>query len=209
MGFKARRQQAKDLRLEEKDRKKTQRAEVEGWVAEHQDELVAHYGPARLFRDRLIVLHPAANMATTTIGEMLLGPDEHEVYEPLRGLHARIDREAGSTYAHGTLTRTVVGAGTWQKKGQSQTNQFIVIEGPGAFVRLGISTGLGATQVRAAERFVKAFNETAPAADLSPEAAPQSDDLATQLRQLGELHTAGVLNDDEFAASKQRLINGD
>jgi hypothetical protein len=135
-----------------------------------------------------------------------LGPEEHEVYGQLRGLRARIDREVGTTYAHGTLTRTVVGAGTWQKKEQGQTNQFIVIEGPGAFVRLGVLSGMAAiAQTRSAEQFVKAFNETAPA---QAEAAPQGSDLAAQLRQLGELRDAGVLNDDEFAASKQHLING-
>jgi hypothetical protein len=43
---------------------------------------------------------------------------------------------------------------------------------------------------------------TAPA-----EAAPGTD-LTTQLQQLAQLHTAGVLSDEEFAAAKQKLLAG-
>lgn len=35
-------------------------------------------------------------------------------------------------------------------------------------------------------------------------AAPQID--MEQLKQLGDLHTAGVLSDDEFAAAKAKLL---
>ena len=41
----------------------------------------------------------------------------------------------------------------------------------------------------------------APAARLAP-------DLTTQLQQLAQLHTAGVLSDEEFAAAKQKLLAG-
>ena len=37
------------------------------------------------------------------------------------------------------------------------------------------------------------------------EAAPGTD-LTTQLQQLAQLHTAGVLSDEEFAAAKQKLL---
>lgn len=39
----------------------------------------------------------------------------------------------------------------------------------------------------------------------APPAAPQSD-LIAELERLGELHTSGVLTDDEFAAAKQKLL---
>ena len=38
-----------------------------------------------------------------------------------------------------------------------------------------------------------------------PAAAP---DLTAQLQQLAQLHTAGVLSDEEFAAAKQKLLAG-
>ena len=45
----------------------------------------------------------------------------------------------------------------------------------------------------------------APAAPPPPAAAP---DLTAQLQQLAQLHTAGVLSDEEFAAAKQKLLAG-
>ena len=41
-----------------------------------------------------------------------------------------------------------------------------------------------------------------------PAAAPAAPDLTAQLQQLAQLHTAGVLSDEEFAAAKQKLIAG-
>lgn len=44
-----------------------------------------------------------------------------------------------------------------------------------------------------------------PAQALAPAAG---SDLTTQLQQLAQLHTAGVLSDDEFAAAKAKLLGG-
>ena len=41
---------------------------------------------------------------------------------------------------------------------------------------------------------------------LPPPAAPAADDMLDQLKQLGELHAAGVLTDDEFAAQKAKIL---
>lgn len=38
-------------------------------------------------------------------------------------------------------------------------------------------------------------------------AAPAGIDMA-QLKQLGDLHTAGILSDEEFAAAKAKLLGG-
>ena len=38
-------------------------------------------------------------------------------------------------------------------------------------------------------------------------AAPAGGDMIEQLKQLAELHTAGVLTDEEFAAQKAKLLN--
>jgi hypothetical protein len=39
-----------------------------------------------------------------------------------------------------------------------------------------------------------------------PAAAPAGDDMLDQLKQLGELHDAGVLTDEEFAAQKAKIL---
>ncbi len=45
----------------------------------------------------------------------------------------------------------------------------------------------------------------APAAAPAAPAAPAGIDME-QLKQLGDLHTAGVLSDEEFAAAKAKLL---
>jgi len=38
--------------------------------------------------------------------------------------------------------------------------------------------------------------------------APAQDDLTAQLNQLAQMHSSGVLSDEEFAAAKQKLLAG-
>lgn len=38
--------------------------------------------------------------------------------------------------------------------------------------------------------------------------APASSPMMDRLNQLAQMHTAGVLTDEEFAAAKQRLLAG-
>ncbi|OPC79951.1 hypothetical protein B4N89_02415 [Embleya scabrispora] len=59
------------------------------------------------------------------------------------------------------------------------------------------------TAIRDAVDKAIAEQHQAPA-QAAPAAAPA--DMATQLRQLGELHAAGVLTDAEFTAAKSRLL---
>lgn len=47
------------------------------------------------------------------------------------------------------------------------------------------------------------YDEPAPAP-----AAAADPGLADQLQQLAQLHESGVLNDEEFAAAKQKLLGG-
>ena len=49
------------------------------------------------------------------------------------------------------------------------------------------------------------YAEQAPPPPPAPAAAPE-DDMLAQLQKLGELHTSGVLTDDEFAAQKAKLL---
>lgn len=45
-----------------------------------------------------------------------------------------------------------------------------------------------------------------PPASPPPPAAPPQEDMLDQLKKLGELHTQGVLTDEEFAAQKARIL---
>ena len=49
------------------------------------------------------------------------------------------------------------------------------------------------------------YAQPAPAAAPAP-AADSMDDKIAQLKQLAELHSAGVLTDEEFAAQKAKLL---
>ena len=42
----------------------------------------------------------------------------------------------------------------------------------------------------------------------APQAAPAGEDISTQLQQLAQMHNAGVLTDEEFAAAKAKLLGG-
>ncbi|MGN5237047.1 SHOCT domain-containing protein [Rhodococcus sp. SJ-3] len=66
-------------------------------------------------------------------------------------------------------------------------------------------------QQRAAEKQAYTEQQAPPPPQDYPAPAPpappaSSDDLVSKLKQLGELHTAGVLSDDEFAAAKKQLL---
>jgi hypothetical protein len=52
-----------------------------------------------------------------------------------------------------------------------------------------------------------AAQQAPPPAAAPVAAAPAGIDMA-QLKQLGELHTAGVLSDEEFAAAKAKVLAG-
>ena len=47
-----------------------------------------------------------------------------------------------------------------------------------------------------------AQQQTAP-----PQAPPPQEDPMTKLKELGELHSSGVLTDEEFAAAKAKILN--
>jgi hypothetical protein len=58
---------------------------------------------------------------------------------------------------------------------------------------------------QAAQQVAAEQQAAAPYAQPAP-AAPSGGDLIGQLQQLGELHTAGVLTDAEFAQAKAKLL---
>jgi len=58
----------------------------------------------------------------------------------------------------------------------------------------------------AAEQQPEAYQQAAPPPPPAP-ADSDTDDMLTQLKQLGELHEAGVLTDEEFAAQKAKIMS--
>lgn len=60
-------------------------------------------------------------------------------------------------------------------------------------------------QKYAAEDQAAAQQQAAPA-QAAPPAAAGSDDMAAELQQLADLHTQGILTDEEFAAKKQQIL---
>jgi phosphoglycolate phosphatase-like HAD superfamily hydrolase len=59
---------------------------------------------------------------------------------------------------------------------------------------------------RQGERWASEQDAAYQQAPPPPPAAPAGDDMLDQLKQLGELHDAGVLTDDEFAAQKAKIL---
>jgi len=62
------------------------------------------------------------------------------------------------------------------------------------------------TQAAAAQQQALAEQQAAQAAEAPAPAAGITDDTLAQLKQMGELHQAGILSDEEFAAMKARLL---
>ena len=59
---------------------------------------------------------------------------------------------------------------------------------------------------RWAEEDQAAYDQQAAQQQAPPPPAPAADDQAAQLQNLAELHSQGVLTDDEFAAAKAKLL---
>ena len=53
----------------------------------------------------------------------------------------------------------------------------------------------------------QAAQQAPPPPPPPPAAALDTDDMLAQLKQLGELHEAGVLTDEEFAAQKAKIMS--
>ena len=53
---------------------------------------------------------------------------------------------------------------------------------------------------------VAASNPPPPAPPAAAPAAPAENDMIQQLKDLADLHTQGILTDDEFAAQKAKIL---
>ena len=63
----------------------------------------------------------------------------------------------------------------------------------------------GAQQQAAADQQTIAAQQTAPAAPAAPE-QPAVDPTTAELQNLANLHTQGILSDEEFAAAKAKAL---
>ena len=70
---------------------------------------------------------------------------------------------------------------------------------------LAYQQGVADTQAQQ-QQYAPPPAQYAPAPAPAPAAA--GSDLTAQLQQLAQLHTAGVLSDEEFATAKQKLLAG-
>jgi hypothetical protein len=65
---------------------------------------------------------------------------------------------------------------------------------------------------RWADQNAQASEEQAPVYEQAPPpppaAAPDTGDMLAQLKELGELKTAGILTDEEFYAQKAKILAG-
>jgi len=75
------------------------------------------------------------------------------------------------------------------------------MRGRGAALVIGMRAGERRAQEAQAQQ---AGAQEAPAA--ASAAAPAGDDTTAQLKKLADLHDQGVLTDEEFAASKKKLL---
>lgn len=69
----------------------------------------------------------------------------------------------------------------------------------------------GRVQRRQAEKFAdrdaQIYADRTQAYQQHVASAPPEDDMMTKLAKLGDLHTQGILTDEEFAAQKAKILN--
>jgi hypothetical protein len=63
-------------------------------------------------------------------------------------------------------------------------------------------------QIDQAAAAAVAAQQPAPVAAAPAAAAPAEDPMVTKLKELAQLHSAGILSDEEFSAAKARLLAG-
>lgn len=78
----------------------------------------------------------------------------------------------------------------------------------GTAARTAVIAGTASATVNAVNRKKGAPQpeQAAPAAAAPVAAAGLTDDTIAKLKQLGDLHTSGVLTDQEFSAAKAKLL---
>jgi hypothetical protein len=94
----------------------------------------------------------------------------------------------------GVMARTAVVAGT-----------ATVVSGS---IREKQVEGAQAKQAAAQQQAAAAASAATPAAAPAAQSGAMTSEMISQLKELAELHTQGILTDDEFAAQKAKLLGG-
>ena len=107
--------------------------ELTAWVAEHKAGRIARCGNVNLFSDRIIRL---PSMFSSCIAESF----------PLTGVSAAVDT-AGGIYSKGTLGRSLVSLGTWQKK-KDNRESWLIVDGPEFQWLISVAPGMATSGAR-------------------------------------------------------------
>ncbi len=119
-------------------------------------------------------------------------------------------RRMGRPGLVGTMARTAVVAGTATAVHGSMTNrqagkQQAAYEEQAA-QQAAYDSQAQVAQMQAEMDEMKAQQAAAQAPPAAPAAPAGGNDMMSQLKELADLKSAGVLNDDEFAAAKAKLL---
>ena len=116
-------------------------------------------------------------------------------------------RRMGRPGLVGTMARTAVVAGTatavsgGMMRHQNRKDQAAADE---QYAAQANEAEMAAMQAQLAQ--LQAQQAPPPPPPAAPAAAPAGDDMLAQLTKLADLHTAGILDDAEFAAAKAKLL---
>jgi hypothetical protein len=171
--------------------------DLKAYIKAHKKERVAELKGINVFPDRII------KVPSLVAPTLAIRPGEY----PLDGAHAEVTLE-GSVDARTTLTRSLVpGMHGWQKK-MDNREVWLTITAPEFEWVVPAQPGPDATLAR---QFAAALNvasrKVAPQQE-PPAPTPAPASAADELRKLAELRDAGTLTSEEFAAAKQRLLDG-
>jgi hypothetical protein len=109
----------------------------------------------------------------------------------------------------GTMARTAVVAGTATAvsggmiRHQNRKDQAAADE---QYAAQANEAEMAAMQAQLAQLQAQQAPPPPPPPAAAPAAAPAGDDMMGQLTKLADLHTAGILDDAEFAAAKAKLL---
>jgi len=76
----------------------------------------------------------------------------------------------------------------------------------GGVAYMGAKAGTNKAMQQEGAQQAQAAQAPAPAPAPAPAADPGGDDTITRLQKLADLHTAGALTDEEFAAAKAQVL---
>jgi hypothetical protein len=201
---KAARDQRRAERGAELEARKQHRDDLKAYVREHRRERIATFNDVHLFPDRIIRLPGFASMNSLT--NLTAQPEMF----PIAGVHAAVEN-SGGVGGRSTLARTVVpGAHGWQKKVDTRES-WLMISGPTFQWAMKVEPNMSAIARQFAAKVTGAgagAAATRPAQPAGSGPQPMPASPLDELRKLAELRDAGIVTQQEFEATKARLLRG-